>query len=84
MNKRAKLIQVSVRAGVFSSEREVSFAAGSKNYRMLVDRADVQPSNRIRVYVVTEAKNTALVELPRETFTTGNRVRVPKSVLLDA
>ena|SRR5436309_2506164 len=78
-----KRIHVSVKPGMFSSERAVSFQAGGKEYTLLVDQEDVQ-DDTLLVYVVDQRGEEAIVDLPRDTFTFGNRVRVPSSVLLPA
>ena len=77
-----KRLRVSVQPGMFSSERTVSFEAGGRRYVLIVDQEDVAEDDTLMVYVVDQRDGEALVDLPRDTFTTGSRVRVPSSVLL--
>jgi hypothetical protein len=74
-------IRVSVHPGIFSSERYISFEAGGTGYSLFVDEADVQDGT-LEVNVVAESNDEVLIDLPRDTFTTGNRIRVPKASLL--
>lgn len=80
---RVKRLRVRVEPGMFESERSVSFEAGGKTYTLIVDKADVQ-GDTLRVYVVEQRGNEALIDLPRDTFTSGTRIRVPADVLLPA
>lgn len=82
-------IEVEVRtsetcAGLFSSERLVSFTVGERRYESIVDEHDVT-GTRLRVRVVAEEPSTdrVLVDLPRETITAGQRMFLPKSMILD-
>jgi hypothetical protein len=68
---------------MFPSERTVSFEIGGKQYTLIVDEADVQ-DGMLTVYVVEQSDQEALVDLPRDTFTTGNRIRIPKTALIAA
>lgn len=77
---RWRYIRVRVEPGMFSSERYVMFDAGDKSYGLFVDERDVQDS-MIPVFVVAQQGEEAIVDLPRETFTSGNRVLVPTSIL---
>lgn len=77
-------IRVQVGPGMFSSERSVSFRAGDTDYTLLVDAGDVKPDDTLEVSLIAENEKEALIDLPRDTFTTGNRIRVPKTVLLPA
>jgi hypothetical protein len=74
-------IRVKVRPGTFSSERSVSFEAGGKQYALIVDEADVR-DDTLEVRVIAESGEEAVVDLPRDTFTSGNRIRIPASCLL--
>jgi hypothetical protein len=80
---RAARIRVKVEQGMFPSERTVSFQIGGKSYTLIVDAADVQ-GDMLTVYVVEQGEREALVDLPRETFTTGNRIRIPNTHLVAA
>jgi hypothetical protein len=74
-------IRVQVEPGMFSSERYVSFAAGDRKYALFVDQADVR-DDTIEVGVVAVNGDEALVDLPRETLTSGNRISIPRVCLL--
>jgi hypothetical protein len=69
---------------MFKSERTVSFEAGGRRYVLIVDEQDVDADGTLKVYVVDQHDDEALVDLPRDTFSSGSRVRVPSSVLLPA
>jgi len=79
MNK-AKIC-VAVGAGMFSSERAVSFRVNGTTYNLVVDPSDISESNMLSVLVIQREQDESIVDLPRETFTTGNRIRVPTSLL---
>jgi hypothetical protein len=79
-----KRLRVRVEKGLFPSERTVSFEAGDRSYSLVVDEQDVAPDDTLMVHVVDERGDEALVDLPRETFTSGSRVRIPTSELLPA
>ena len=77
-------LPVTVQPGMFESERTVSFEGAGRRYVLIVDAQDIAPDNTLKVYLVDERGDEALVDLPRETFTSGSRVRVPSAVLLPA
>lgn len=77
--KRGRL-PVEVLPGMFQSELAVSFEVGGQKYSLIVDREDVQ-DNQLLVYVVAEGEKETVIDLPRDTFTSGNRIRVPKGFL---
>lgn len=74
-------LRVNVEAGMFDTERTVSFQAGERNYTLIVDEEDVQ-DNTLEVFVVAQDNGEAIVDLPRDTFTSGSRIRVPLGDLL--
>ena len=74
-------IRVKVGPGMFRSERSVSFQVGDQAYNLFVDQSDVQ-NNLLSVYVVERNGDEAIIDLPRDTFTTGNRIRIPSSYLI--
>ena len=76
-------IRVSVGPGIFSSERSASFEINGQQYNMIVDESSIQ-GDTMEVRVVAEGEKEALIDLPRDTFTTGNRLRVPRAILLPA
>jgi hypothetical protein len=77
------LIQVKVGPGIFRSERSVSFEAGDRRYELIVDQANLV-DDRLKVWLVAEFGDEALIDLPRETFSSGSRIRVPTSLLQPA
>jgi hypothetical protein len=76
-------IRVTVGPGTFSSERSVSFEVNGKQYALIVDQADIQ-GDFLKVYVVAQTDEEAVIDLPRDTFTSGNRIRIPRAALLPA
>jgi hypothetical protein len=66
---------------MFQSERSVSFQVGDQAYSLFVDQSDVQ-NDTLSVYVVEQRGDEAVIDLPRDTFTSGNRIRVPTSYLI--
>lgn len=79
ITKRIKVGNVG--EGIFSFERSVSIEAGDKHYTLIVDN-DMLQDDTLEVYVVAESDKEAIVDLPRETFTSGNRIRIPREYLL--
>jgi len=75
-------LRVEVGPGMFSSEKTVSFRVNGTRYTLIVDSSDVV-DNVIQVVVLERKRDHAIVDLPRETFTTGNRIRVPLELLAD-
>lgn len=76
-----KRLRVNVGEGMFNTERTVSFQAGEKNYTLIVDEDDVQ-DNALEVYVIAQENEESIVDLPRDTFTSGSRIRVPNTLIL--
>lgn len=76
-----KHLRVKVGEGMFDTERTVSFQAGEKNYTLIVDEEDVK-DNALEVYVVAQENGESIVDLPRDTFTSGSRIRVPSSLIM--
>ena len=58
----------------------VSFQEYGESYALFVDEQDVQ-GGLFTVYKVAQCGDEVLVDLPRETFTSGNRVRVSIAAL---
>jgi hypothetical protein len=77
-------IKVEVGRGMFSEERTVAFQANGTRYTLIVDERDVRDDHTMDVRVVAKGEREALIDLPRETFTTGSRVRVPIDILQPA
>jgi hypothetical protein len=78
------LIPVSVKPGTFRTERLVSFDVEGRPYQLIVDESDVVGDDRLRVHVVEMSGDQALIDLPRDTFSSGSRIQVPKSILQPA
>lgn len=77
-------LQVTVGPGMFESERTVSIQGAGRRYVLVVDAQDISPDNTLKVYLVDQRGDEAWVDLPRETFSSGSRVRVPSAALLPA
>lgn len=80
---RKRRIRVMVEPGLFSTERSVVVDTGSRRYTLLVDQEDVQ-DDTLLVSLVAEGPKESLIDLPRETFTSGSRIRVPSRLLAPA
>jgi hypothetical protein len=90
--ERAVTIPCEVALGMFRDERgvEIRLSDGS-TVAALVDKNDVQVPHepepgttvpgRLRVSIVKPLEDGVLVDLPRPSFTAGQRVRVPKEAL---
>lgn len=69
--------------GVFSNERSVTFQIGGQSYTLIVPVEYLrEDSMELQVEVVAERGAEVLVDLPRETFTSGLRVQMPRASLL--
>ena len=79
MVKRGR-VKVDVRPGTFSSERCVSFFAGAQKYSLVVDETMLE-GDALLVQIVDEAANDVIIDLPSDTFISGNRVRVPRDLV---
>jgi|SRR3989338_4668028 len=84
-----------VRLGSFERERGVIIEIpDAENITAIVDKSDVFPDSkptpgvivggRLRVFVVDEKKDKLIVDLPRETFSSGPRIAVPKELVVAA
>jgi len=91
---REQYISCKVSSGLFRGERVVEFKVQGETYRTVVDRRDViekkEPSpdkwvdGLLRVRVLKKNKETILIDLPRETVTSGKRMFVPPGLLQSA
>lgn len=70
--------------GVFSNERSVSFQVGGQSYTLIVPTEYLGDDDTIGVEVVGNRGSDVLVDLPRETFTSGNRIMMPRAELIPA
>lgn len=76
-------IRVDVGPGIFSMERSVSFEVNGEYYNSIVE-AESLKGDELEVHVIADRGDNAIVDLPRDTMTTGNRILVPKTMLLPA
>lgn len=79
-------IEVRVGSGTFSCERSVCFEVNGEKHCSIVDTTDVEKLGNgkglLRATVIAEEGDQVLVDLPRETFTKGNRFFMPRSMLV--
>lgn len=75
-------IKVDVKDGLFSSEKIVNFDVGSEKYSLIVDSSDIIEGDKIQVRIIDETPEYAVVDLPNETFTSGNRVKIQRNLLV--
>lgn len=80
---KAGRLRVNVRKGMFQSELAVSFEASGQQYALIVDHEDVV-DDLLKVYIIAEGERETIIDLPRETFTSGNRIRVPAGMVQPA
>ena len=73
-------IFVTVEKGMFESERSVSFDGVGQTYHLVVDEQVVR-DGKLEVGILEESKDTLLVVLPKDTFTSGSTVRVSKAAV---
>jgi hypothetical protein len=79
--------------GMFESERTVMIALASGQISAIVDADDVEVAEApagetlvdgwVRVTFIEKGPTEALIDLPRETFTSGPRILVPLTMLQD-
>ena len=77
-------INVKVQKGMFASEKTVSFEAGEEAYSLIVDEADLFSDSRLKVIVLDASKDHLVIRLPRETFTSGRTLKVPREIVVEA
>jgi hypothetical protein len=71
--------------GMFSNEKAVSFEISGKHYTLLAPAHTVdEAAKELDVEVIAERGDQLIVDLPRETFTTGNRISIPRDRLVGA
>ena len=84
-----------IRSGSFERERGVTIEIPDVgNVSTIVDELDVLPrakpapgvimDGRLRVVVVDQKADKFIVDLPRETFSSGPRIAVPKDLVVAA
>lgn len=78
----AHYIKAKISPGVFRSERSVSFSVGENNYNLIVDESDIVGDHLV-VTTIKRVEREVIIDLPRETFTTGRRIRVPVEMVLE-
>lgn len=69
--------------GVFSNEVSATVRVGDQSYTLIVPDRYVT-NDTIEVEFVAKRGDDALVNLPRETFTSGSRIMVPMADLISA
>src|SRR5262249_6054778 len=79
MMKRGR-IAVSVEKGMFESERSVSFDGIGQTFHLVVDERDVR-DGMLEVGILDESRDSYVVALPKDTFTSGSTVRVARATV---
>jgi hypothetical protein len=89
--ERETVLKCKVGLGMFKSERTVTVKVDDTEYSAIVDADDVRIAREpvgdelvdglVRVFVIERGLDKALIDLPRETFTSGTRIIVPLSLL---
>ena len=89
--EKETLLKCKVGLGMFKSERTVTVKVDATEFSAIVDAEDVRVDEEpkgdelvdgwVRVFVIEKGKDQALIDLPRETFTSGTRIIVPMSLL---
>ena len=69
--------------GVFANERSATLVVNGEAYTLIVPQEYIQ-GDYLLVELVARRGDQALVDLPRETFTSGPRLMVPEHQLLQA
>jgi hypothetical protein len=67
--------------GMFSTETAVEIQAGDRTYTLFAPANKVK-GDTLEVEVIAYQDGEALVDLPRETFTSGRRISVPRGLVL--
>ncbi len=85
------LLPCKITKAMFRDERIVKFQVGKKRFTAVVDGADVIETEEprtdqwtdglLKVEIVKTEEKSALIDLPRETTTTGKRMYVPYGML---
>jgi hypothetical protein len=73
-------ISVIVEKGMFDSERSVSFNGVGQSFHLVVDERDVR-DGKLEVGILEEFRETLIVALPKDTFTSGSTVRVARAAV---
>jgi|GEM_PF-5159956 len=74
-------IKVEVQPGQFASERNVSFSACSQQYTLIVDAATDLDGENLKVAIIGDSPGRWIVRLPRETFTSGRNLSLPRELV---
>jgi hypothetical protein len=83
MAKRVRVVEIG--SGMFPNERYVRFSGLEGEYSLFVDSTSVDERQKtMEVNVIMHNAENALVELPRETTSGKNRVRIRSSELIAA
>ena len=81
MKKRIRASEIG--PGMFTEERYVLLSVNGNSYSLVVDERSLKGQD-LEVQVVSLDEHDAWVELPRDTFNAGSRIKVPRSSLLPA
>jgi hypothetical protein len=83
-----------IRLGSIERERGVIIEMPEGNITTIVDELDVLPhskpepgvilNGKLKVFVVDQKGDRVIVDLPRETFSSGPRIAVPKELVVAA
>ena len=73
-------LEVEVSEGLFVSERNCRFAVGDRYYNLICDESSVD-GTKMDIYVLEDTGTQATVRLPRETFSSGDTIHVPSSLV---
>lgn len=84
-----------IRLGSFERERGVIIEiSDAENITAIVDKSDVLPDSKpslgaivggkLKIFVVDEKGDKLIVDLPRETFSSGPRIAVPRELVVAA
>lgn len=81
---RYKIKADSTGPGIFASERSATITVNGKAYTLIVPAEYLVDGDYLLVEFVANRGDQALIDLPRETFTSGSRLMVPQNLLLQA
>lgn len=86
-----ELLACRVGRGMFENERAITITADDVEFSALVDaddvvvksapRGDETVAGWVKVSIVQKGKDRALVDLPRETFSSGPRILIPLTLI---
>ena len=80
-SSKSRIRVTNVGPGMFSHEASIEIEADGQHYALLVPK-DKLEGDELEVEVVAERGDKVIVDLPRETFTTGSRISIPRQLLV--